>query len=49
VKVATGASAGVAAVTMLQVFGAMGTIMAASIVIGYIIGTAGVINEVRKK
>lgn len=47
VKVAAGAGAGVAVVTALPVFGAVGTITAAGLVVGSLLGAAaGVVDEV---
>lgn len=46
VKVAAGAGAGVAALTALPVFGAVGTITAAGLVVGSLVGAAaGVADE----
>lgn len=46
VKVAAGAGAGVAVVTALPVFGAVGTITAAGLVVGSLLGAAaGVADE----
>ncbi len=50
VKVAVGAAAGVAAVTALPLFGAVGTITALGTVVGSILGGgAGVADEVMSK
>ncbi|HJR75012.1 MAG TPA: hypothetical protein VJ806_15405 [Luteimonas sp.] len=47
VKVAAGAGAGVAVVTALPLFGAVGTITAAGLVVGSLLGAAaGVADEV---
>lgn len=47
IKVAKGAAVGVAAVTALPIFGAVGTITAAGIVVGAAVGAvAGVADEV---
>ena len=49
-KVAAGAAAGVAAVTALPVFGAVGTITAAGIVVGSVLGgAAGAADEIMSK
>jgi hypothetical protein len=50
VKVAVGAAAGVAAVTALPVFGAVGTITALGTVVGATLGgAAGVADEINSK
>lgn len=47
VKIAKGAAVGVAAVTALPVFGAVGTITAVGLTVGAVIGAvAGVVDEV---
>lgn len=47
VKVAKGATVGVAAVTALPIFGAVGTITAAGITVGALVGAvAGVLDEI---
>ena len=49
-KVAAGAVAGVAAVTALPIFGAVGTITAAGIAVGSVIGgVAGAADEINSK
>lgn len=48
-KVAEGAAIGVATVTALPVFGAVGTITAAGVVVGTTIGAAAaVVDEIKK-
>ncbi len=47
IKVAKGATVGVAAVTALPIFGAAGTITAVGITVGAVVGaTAGVLDEI---
>lgn len=49
-KVAAGAAAGVAAVTALPIFGAVGVITAAGVVVGSVVGgAAGAADEMMKK
>jgi len=49
-KVAAGAAAGVAAVTALPIFGAVGTITAAGIAVGSTIGgIAGAVDEINSE
>jgi hypothetical protein len=49
-KVVTGSVAGVAAVTALPVFGAVGTITAAGMAVGSVLGAAaGVADEINSK
>lgn len=48
IKVATGSVAGVAAITALPVFGAVGAITSTGVVAGSVIGAiAGVIDEIK--
>ena len=50
IKVATGATAGVAVVTALPIFGAAGAITATGIAVGSTLGAAaGIADEIKKK
>ena len=49
-KIATGAVAGVAAVTVLPIFGAVGAITATGIAVGSVLGgAAGAVDEINSK